>query len=353
VKAGFWSKEDARFITRFENYKESSIAKWLNVVGRLIGMGHNQKRARLWYAGTCTRSPEGSQHLRKPDIVLINRAVYEEEIPNDARVHWRMIRAFAEVTSQTPFPKRILETVNEKSYILFLTQDNRHFVPALSFGGSGSFSLTITDRQGQIRLAPMALFAPGKDVALMMLKILVFLMYAPLADIGLDPSMLRDKTGKIRSILVSSQEFIVVKRIYSLQALVGRGTKIWVVQRGDKHYILKDSWVLAGRVESEIDFLNKFAKYSVLSESVPTLVQGEDLMINGELDSTERYRLHIGQINKHQVHRRHVTEPIGTPIVSFASKAEFLSVIIDAVYSMSLLILYVHQSLSEVDAGFY
>ena len=122
----------------------------------------------------------------------------------------------------------------------------------------------------------------------------------------------------------------------------------WVVkpEKEDIIYILKDSWVLAGRVESEIDFLDKFAKHPELQGRVPALIEGEDLMIDGELDSTERYRLHIGQINKHRVHRRHVSEPIGTPIVSFASKAEFLSVIIDAVHSMSL-ILYAHQSLSE------
>ena len=210
-----------------------------------------------------------------------------------------MIRAFAEVTSQSPLPKRLLDTVDRKSYLLFLTQDNRHFVPALTFGGDGYFSLTLTDCQGQIRMSPVTLFAPGKDVTLMVLRILAFFMYAPLTDIGLDPSMLYDKTGKIESILVSNKKFIVVKRIYSLQALIGRGTKIWVVKRGENHYILKDSWVLAGRVESEIDFLDRFAKYPGLQGSVPALIEGEDLKINGELESTEWYRLHIGQINKH------------------------------------------------------
>jgi hypothetical protein len=194
----------------------------------------------------------------------------------------------------------------------------------------------------------MAMFSPGKYTALVVLRILAFFMYAPIADIGLDPSMLCDNAGKIESILVNNQNFVVVKRIYSLQALIGRGTKIWIVKRGERHYILKDSWVLAGRVESEIDFLDRFAKYPELLGSVPALIQGEDLKINGELDSTERYRVHIGQINKHRVHRRHVTEPIGTPIVSLTSKADFLSVIMDAICSMSFI--FIIQYL-ELDAG--
>ena len=350
AKQDIWSMEDARFILPFQNYKESSIGLWLNVVGRLIGIPHGKKRIRLWHSGTCNRSPEGSEHLAKPDLVLLDRDEANKLEMSGERPHWQKIRSFAEVTSQSPLPKRVLDTVDRKSYLLFLMQDNRRFVAALSFGGNGYFSLTLTDRQGQIRMSPITLFAPGKDVALLTLRILAFFMYAPLAHIGFDPSMLCDNTGKIKSIFVNDIEFIVVKCIYSLQALISRGTKVWVVRQGENHYILKDSWVLAGRVESEIDFLERFAECPNLQGSVPVLIEGEDLKINGELDSTERYRLCIGQINKHRVHRRLVTEPIGTPIVSFASKAEFLSVIIDAVHSMSLN-LYVYLSISEADVG--
>ena len=344
AERGIWSIDDARFTLPFKDYKEPSIGRWLNVVGRLIGIPQGKKRIRLWHSGTCNRAPDGSQHVAKPDLVLLDRDIAETLEKSGEKPHWRMIRSFAEVTSQIPPPKRIFETVDRKSYILFLTQDNHRFVAALSFGGNGYFSLTLTDRQGQIRMSPITMFAPGKDVALLTLRILAFFMYAPLAHIGFDPSMHCGPNGKIESIVVNDIDFIVVKRIYSLQALIGRGTKIWVVRRGEQHYILKDSWVLAGRVESEIDFFKKFMECPDLEGSVPVLIEGEDLKIDNVLDSTERYRLHIGQINKHRVHRRHVTKPIGTPIVSFASKAEFLSVIIDAVRSMSL-ILYVHNNI--------
>ena len=100
-----------------------------------------------------------------------------------------MIRSFAEVTSQSQIPKRLLETVDRKTYLMFLTQDNRRFVPALTIGGEGYFSLILTDRQGQIRMSPVTLFGPGKDVALMVLRILAFLMYAPPSDISLNPTV--------------------------------------------------------------------------------------------------------------------------------------------------------------------
>jgi hypothetical protein len=345
-----WNVEDARFSMQFQDYKEPSVADWLNVVGRLIGLQHGKKRIRIWHSGARNTAPAGLPHLRKPDLILLDRVDYAN-VPRNG-IHWRMIRAFAETTSQTPLPKRIPETVNQKSYLIFLSQDNRRFIPVISFSGSGGFSLTVTDRQGQIHLAPLAIFAPGKDVALVLLKIIAFLMYGTPGDIGLDPSMVCDETGAVRSILVNNQTFTVVKRIYSLQALIGRGTKIWVVNRegGSKEdlYILKDSWVLAGRLESEIDFLDRFAGFPQLRGSVPALIVGEDIKINGVLDSTEQIRLNIGQINKHRVHRRHVTEPIGSSIVTFKSKFDFLSVIIDTVNSMSLF-LYVHM---KVDAGF-
>jgi hypothetical protein len=270
-----WNTEDAHFNLKFNNYKEPNIAQWLNVVKRLIGAEHSKRRIRLWYSGTCDSPPEGSQHVARPDLVLLNRNDAERLAGGGEKVHWRMIRAFAEVTSQSPLPTRISNTVDRKSYILFLMQDNRCFVPALIFGGGGYFSLTITDHQGQIRMSPMAMFSPGKDTALVVLRILAFFMYAPIADIGLDPSMLCDNAGKIESILVNNQNFAVVKRIYSLQALIGHGTKIWIVKRGERHYILKDSWVLAGRVKSEIDFLDRFAKYPELLGIVPALIQGE------------------------------------------------------------------------------
>jgi hypothetical protein len=275
--------------------------------------------------------------LHKPDIILLDRDEYFYVWNDAGEVHWSRIQAFAEVTSQHPFLRQTLEMVNEKSYLMFLTQDERRFMVALSFDGSGCFSVTLTDRQGQLRMALMSIFTPGRDVALLFLKVLTFLMFGSPADIGLDPSICRDPEGKITSIFVSGQEFTVLKCIYVLQALVGHGMKIWMVERDKKQYILKDSWVQVGRVESEIDFLQKLARYPQLAGHVPTLLVGEDLMISGQLDSTKHYHLHIGQLNRHRIHRCHITSPIGSPLIMFASKAELLAILIHVVESLSFL----------------
>ena len=225
--ANLWNKDDACFCTWPTSFSERDIAQWLNYMGMMIGAHHKKTRVRWWYAGTRNLSPAGSPHVRKPDIVLLDQLVHEN-MPE--RIHWTMIRAFAEVTAQHPFPKRILEMVNEKSYLMFITQDEHCFVPALSFDGSGCFSLTITDCQGQIRMSPMSLFVPGKDVALLMLRILVFFIYGKLDDIGIDPSIYHDNDRKVQWIDVNKKQFHVVKRIYSLQALIGWGTKVWLVK---------------------------------------------------------------------------------------------------------------------------
>jgi hypothetical protein len=70
-----------------------------------------------------------------------------------------------------PFPKRIGSTINDKSYLLFVSQHYRRFVPALSFNGQGLFALTLTDRQGQISMPPIP-FLHGKANAFMFMKIL-------------------------------------------------------------------------------------------------------------------------------------------------------------------------------------
>jgi Fungal protein kinase len=327
---GIWSIEGAHFIRKPESYSEVALADWLNILGRTIGMVYDKKRVRMWSANTRNLPPIGTNTIRKPDIILLDRDVFSKP----SRIHWSSIRAFGEVTAQESFPTRMTDTVNEKSYLLFLTQDNRRFVPALKFDGNNNFSLTVTDRQGQIRMPAMSLSVSGKDCALILLRILAALMYGSLLDVGIDPSMECDEKGNVMTIFVNKKEFTVFRRIYALQALVGRGTKVWIVTREDRYYILKDSWVQSGRVESEINFLKLMAQHPALTGRIPKLIEGEDLQIGRYADSTEWYRIDIGQIDQHRIHRRHVTEPIGSPLIKFKSRVECLSAIVDVLQGM-------------------
>jgi Fungal protein kinase len=140
----------------------------------------------------------------------------------------------------------MFDTINEKSYLLFLTHDNCCFSPAVTFDGSGNFSLTITDHQGQIWMGVFSVFTLGKECALMLLRILAALMYGSLSDVGLDPSMKCDDEGNVKTIIINKKELTVFRRIHALQALIGRGTKVWIVTQEDQYYILKDSWVQSG-----------------------------------------------------------------------------------------------------------
>jgi hypothetical protein len=332
-----WDIEGARFIETPVSFSEAHLAEWLNILGRAIGLFYKTKRLRMWSAVACNLPPSGSNTLRKPDIVLLDIEDHEKSFtPSDRRIDWHIIRAFAEVSKQEFFPPRMIDTINQKSYLLFLTQDNRRFIPALKFDGSGNMALTITDRQGLIQMGVISILAAGKACALMVLRILAALMYGSPSDIGLDPSMICDDKGIVKTIIVNRKEFTVDRRIYALQALIGRGTKVYVVTRESKYYILKDSWIQSGRLESEIDFLRDMALHGDLVDRIPWLMDGVDLKIGNRADSTEWYRLDVGQVNRHRIHRRHVTEPIGSPLIKFSSKAEFLSVIIDVVQGLFL-----------------
>jgi Fungal protein kinase len=206
-----------------------------------------------------------------------------------------------EVSTQESFPQRMFEMINEKSYLLFLTQNNHHFVPALKFDGSGNFSLIVTNHQGQIQmgLRVILIFASGKACALMLLRILAALMYGSLSNVVLDPSMIGNDEGEVITIVINKKEFTVFRQIYALQALVGRGTKVWIVTRENLFYILKYLWVQSGQVESEVDFLQLMSFHPTLIGHISELIKGEDLQIGNHADSTVWYCIDGGQVNWH------------------------------------------------------
>jgi hypothetical protein len=244
VAWGIWNAEEACFIKPPEVFTEAGIADWLNILGWMISLVYQRRCVCLWSAANCNLPPNGGPILQKPDLILIDHEEYEN--PQYERTKWPFIHAIREVSSKQVFPQWMFDTLNEKSYILFVTQDNHRFVPALSFDSSRNFSLTTTDRQGQIHMGVMSLLASGKEFVLVLMRILVCLIYGTPSNIGLDPSMICDPIGDVKSIMVDNKEFTVLCRVYALQSLIGRGTKVWIVIWNGQHYILKDSWVQSG-----------------------------------------------------------------------------------------------------------
>ena len=345
ANAGYWDRKGNCF--KGMSYTEEGMAEWLNNVGNtMAGMGHGVLRnSRQWWHGTCNLPPSGDADFkRKPDLVLLDKEMHQHvkqiSLQSDApqRINWLHIRSFAEVTQQKSYPSRFPGTINAKSYLQFILQFDRRFVPALSINGSGSYSLTLTDREGQIRYSGGSLVNKGLEPARIFLKILAFLMFGNDSDIGLDPNFVRDlKSDTLTAVNVDGVHYELVRRIYILESLLGRGTKVWVVKHDGVEYVLKDSWIQADRVESEASHLRLMLGHDTIKSKVPTFIGGGDVMIDGVTDSTSIYRGSglLGRLGNQRIHRRIVTTPIGEPLTSFQSKKEFIMAMITVILGMS------------------
>ena len=322
----------------FEGMKftESGMGDWLNKVGEAMGTVYGRTLKRLWWEGARNLPPSGAPHSRKPDLVLLNQEYYETmKNSQDQRVDWCRIRSFAEVTEEKRRPSRMEDTINAKSYLLFVLQFDRRFATALSFCHSGEYWFTLTDREGQIHYKS-SLKNNGLESAEVFLGILAFFMFGDDADIGLDPHFIHDSTtDHLIAINIGNKCYELKDRIYAVESLLGRGTNVWIVTREDKQYILKDSWVLGDLVESEVTHLQAMSEHSEIESRVPSFVDGGDVKIDEITDSTANYRGQglVGYRHNQRVHRRIVTGPVGIPLTRFRTKKEFVNALISVVSS--------------------
>lgn len=338
TSAKLWNSSKCEFTRKPPSQSEDGVARWLNNLAKKIGdcfPSHDVKR--FWYAGNKAVPPLGSCIVRKPDIALLNmadatRIIASQETSNKEKTQWSSILALGETSAQVPAPPRMLDTVDGKSYVLFTTQDDRRFVLALCFDGNGRWSLTVTDRQGQLRSGMMSL--RGNEYVKLFLRVFITLMFGEERHLGLDPNMTRNTKNQISKIRLDGKLFSVRRKIYSLQSLLGRGTQVWIVTRHGKPYILKDAWVQASRVENENLHLKAIRDIPALEGKVPTFVAGEDVMIGNLPDDTLWYRGE-GYEDVYRVHRRVLTSGIGNSITTFTSKVEFIRAMIDIVKSTS------------------
>jgi Fungal protein kinase len=133
---------------------------------------------------------------------------------------------------------------------------------------------------------------PGKQHNIFFM-IVVFLMFGHDSDIGLDPNVEVDSTtGRVSAIVVDNQWFEVIQLIHSVETLVGRATKVWIVSFEGKLFTIKDLWIQDNHVQSEVSFL---AQMSILELKgrIPYLVCGGDIIINGAKDCTGHYRVDL------------------------------------------------------------
>ena len=328
-----WDELDSSFCQPPTDFGEAAVCDWLNNIGTTMGLVLGRQCERLWWSGNCREPLVDSSVHRKPDVVLLERNYHDQVSQKDSLgPKWAFVNAFA-VVRQCPNAELADSADSVKSYLTFLCQPHRRFTISLSFidTETGQFSVTVTDRVGQVRINPIDLMQPSIDNGLFLLWILAFLMFGRPEDIGLDPHFEINLKGQAIAIECENRRFELLERIHALPSLFGRGTQVWIVTHNGIKYVMKDSWVREDGIHNEVAHLRRMASHEELKGRVPTLICGGDVVINGINDSTNRYR--SGSCF-HRVHRRIVTSPIGESIISFKSKREFIRAMISTIESM-------------------
>lgn len=312
----------------------------MNRIGEALATAFKTRRdgqfptmKRFWSSDYFNKILPGSAIERKPDIVLLdlphpNASISFTTKPAESGLTWLNVRSVAEVTSRDTFHQTLKNTIDAKTYIMFLTQHDRNFVPMLSFF-SDQCILTVTDRESQQYSKVLQLGKGRRDDLLSFFRILIGFMFGDEYILGIDTSMSRDQDDKITTISVyddkgRAETFRVVAPLYSVQSLLGRGTKVWRVEKDEKHYVLKDSWILATR-PSEVATLNALKGIA----GVPTVIQGgavyhpELTAMNKKLVAlrTTLFRLTSKGVTRFaRERRRFVESPHAQPLTEFPSR---------------------------------
>ena len=288
------------------NFGQAAICDWLNSIGTAMGLVYGRQCERLWWGNF--EVPQGGPSMQQKDLILLDRSHYyrvlQKPIPDTG---WAFVKALVDV-HQSP---RLTYSISTATYLTFLHQPHRRFTISLSFinAGNGQFSITVTDRAGQLRVNNIDLMGSSTENGLLLLSVLAFLMFGGPEDIGLDPHFeINPLDGQAVAINCENRRFEVVKRIHALRSLFGRGTQVWIVVHSGVKYILKDSWVREDCIHDEVTALCRMKGHKGLEGCVPTLICGGNVIINGVEDSIRRYRSD-GARCTHRIHRRIVTFP--------------------------------------------
>jgi hypothetical protein len=99
--------------------------------------------------------------------------------------------------------------------------------------------------------------------------------------------MIIDAQDNVVGVVCDSKMFNIKSILYEAQSLVGRATRVWMVEY-NQMYILKDTWVKESCPVPEYEHL----QHIVGVPGVPVFFCWEDVTINGRLLSSSTIRLH-------------------------------------------------------------
>jgi len=339
----------------FLNRTISTIAHFFHATGQIP-----LKPLRYFSAANSNKSLEGAIK-RKPDIILVR--LIDGQLRDGIQEEWHNVQALIEHTREKQPPQRMADTVSVKTYLTFCSQPERDFLVCLCITGKG-FHIVLTDHAGQLETD---LISFNRRFAF--LRMLMGLAFLPDSFIGIDMTITRNEAGKpsgdlfadeyqpfpydhttdllfglmippesstptstpissggIDTITIGPNIYKVIHVLFSAQTLIGRATKIFLVQLPDNSYgVVKDSWITVDRPQ-EATFLQGL--------QIPF---GPTLVDHSVLRNTGTYRRHPIKYSLHQEHRekrRVVMFPAGVHISDFSSLWELLVAFLDIVVGM-------------------
>jgi Fungal protein kinase len=332
-----------------ETYEEVQFSIILNNIAQALGQIFHLSRRRVWTARLRDCSPEFSGRFRsdppcrlKPDLVLVPKDAVEDNSDDKTGaktivyrpINWDTIRAVAEITKSKVMPPRTKATINNKSFILLITQPERIFVPFLTIYSCNPqrIQFRVTDRQGQTT-CDFVLNGQSEVTALLLLRIVAAFAFGDTRLHGRDPTIVQERTFGFQ-ITAGSITYRFAKLIHSSQSMIGRCTRVWsaVDPATQNRVIIKDGWLHHKRASSEGFYLKRLQAAGV--SSIPTVIWEGAVGTDREA-STSTIRQGFFPDDDCRIHRRIVLTPHGEPLTNFISLAELITALRDVVCGMS------------------
>lgn len=304
---------------------EAQMARHLNHFGKVIAEVTKCPIRREWTSARCQTPLSGSPHDRKPDIILCPTGTKTDKL-----YHWRQVDGVLETSSTVAPAVKIRNTVMAKAFCMYTEQHARRYIVNAWIVG-GRFGLAYYDRSGEV----VAEYFYKSQHNLV--RLIAGLMFGTDQLLGYDPTVLR-QDGHVTDVYVVGNRYQVVCTLFTSQVLRGRGTVCWLAKKDGQVVVIKDTWVDKDRQWEEASFLEECKGKGI--DGVPTVIDKEDVLIDGKPDSTLARRdpkTDWTQVED-RAHRRLVTSPLCIPLSSFSSKSELMQGFIDILESTYFLL---------------
>ncbi|TDL16846.1 hypothetical protein BD410DRAFT_844106 [Rickenella mellea] len=273
---------------------------------------------------------------RKPDIVLVDIR------QSSTSRRWQDTHSIAELTVSR-FSRGILDALTVKASHIFRTQENRLFVVMIALCFESVY-LCVFDRAGVLISHEYNVHAHPDAF----LRIMVGLLFADPAMIGLDDTV-TISNGAVKRVAVK-RSFEIERTLFKTEAIRGTAATYWHAVRGNKNYVIKDTWHDISLPRTEAQILAKLVDI----EGVPRVVETARVtvpVIECRVDdTTDRRRRDMGRVGltqsrmqfkklENRIHLRMVMQPLASSIWKFSTKRELISALID--------ILTIHENVYE------